>query len=94
MADRMLNWREIITVSLQVKKGPRSCEGVTRHLFLNCAVTHRAGPASERLGDEKDELSLNLLRGENTQSESVTGGGLLRHGAAGQKPPCHDCSWS
>lgn len=94
MADRKLNWREIITVSLQVKKGPRTCEGVSWDLFLNCAVTRHAGPASERLRDEKDELSLNLLCGENTQSESVTVGCLLRHGGTGQKPACHGCSWS
>lgn len=41
-------------------------------------MTHHADPASKRLRDEKDELCLNLLRGESTQSESITGGCLSR----------------
>lgn len=45
-------------------------------LIFKGAVSHRA------VADEKDELSLNLLLGESTASESAAGGCLSRQAGA------------
>lgn len=82
-------------VTLKVKtRGHKRAREFLGNLFLNCGVTHHAEPASERLGDEKDELSLNLLRVESRRGESVTGGCLSRLSGTGQKAPRHGCTWT